>query len=128
MSSIAPPTSVAQFLQATSVRAMDAAVIYDGEVPERPLSIYHMSGHSRRHSYVYMFCRDEQVLYVGMSRNPGARYERHRQKAIWFYPANRYVLVEFEGGTEHEARSMARFVENRAIRLLKPGFNIVGAA
>lgn len=72
-------------------------------------------------AFVYRaYDRAGRLLYVGMSFTASARIAAHRTQSAWAKNVYEYKVRTYECSQQAER------VERRAIRLLKPMYNIVG--
>jgi predicted GIY-YIG superfamily endonuclease len=119
---------VGEFLVRISPKYANPRLMHDGPKPDHHRDVNGLAEWSRTSCYVYMFLRDGWALYIGMSGDPGRRFEVHSTKRPWFDVANEYVLIRLECPEYWQARDAARAAELAAIRMFGPTFNIAGAA
>lgn len=75
---------------------------------ERPVTVYRF------------YAANDELLYVGISNNPPARFRQHTEHAGWWTDAVRVDLTHY--ATEQAARA----AELQAIRIEHPKYNIAG--
>lgn len=120
-----------EMFRPVSVQAFEPDPVYDGPLPSSLDAVRRMSDRDDGASgWVYVFTAQalQQVLYVGMSLTPAARFEKHRQLKPWFLLADWYTLVRLNAEDRAEARAVARYVEAVTIRHFAPWGNRAGLA
>lgn len=117
---------VGDFLTRISPEKANPTVVYEGPRPDSHNDVYAAAQWERHASYVYLFARDGWVIYVGMSTNPGRRFEVHHWSKDWFLVANEYVLLKLTRSQLWASRDDARMVERAAIGMFGPSHNRAG--
>jgi predicted GIY-YIG superfamily endonuclease len=79
-----------------------------------------MPKHPGRTALYRLFDANDQLLYVGVARNPDVRWATHSQSKPWWSSVERRA-VEW-----HDDRASAERAELAAIRMEKPLHNVVG--
>lgn len=105
---------------------MSHEVIYSGAMPSSPSDYYAIALGGSRMSYVYILTGERgDALYVGMSRRPGNRFDKHRSRD-WWGQVEGLTVWRVEGEDRWHADRNARRLEAHAIRELLPAYNIAG--
>lgn len=73
------------------------------------------------HTLYRFYGRDDELLYVGITCNPGNRLNSHRRHKAWWRDVTRIALEQFESRVELATAELT------AIRAEKPLHNIAGA-
>lgn len=101
-------------------------VVYDGSMPQAVADYYAITplGSSFSCSFVYILSDiNGDALYVGMSRRPGNRFDRHRRRA-WWSDVHSLRVLKVEPDMPSRARLDAKRLETQLIRALDPRCNI----
>lgn len=98
-------------------------LVYDGPMPaDRWTGI--PSG-TQRDSFVYVLFGDRndgRAIYIGKSRTPGQRFDRHVRQP-WWLAVKTVRIYRVTGASRYEAEHQALAAETRAIAELDPLFN-----
>ncbi|OCB57654.1 hypothetical protein A5677_16960 [Mycobacterium malmoense] len=74
----------------------------------------------KRHILYRFFNKDDELLYVGLTDNPGIRFRTHQSTQTWYTEC---VLATME---HFDSRNALKRAELNAIRVEKPKYNVVG--
>ena len=77
-----------------------------------------MSAMSRRHVVYRFYDADREVLYIGITINPPARFTQHQVSKTWWDDVARITLEK------HPSRESALLAEREAIITERPHHNI----
>lgn len=101
-------------------------LIYAGPIPERPVDYYRLTaGRGHACGFIYLLSRAAHAIYVGISWNPGRRFDRHRTRD-WWSSADTLLIYAISGQNRREVRRALLAQELDAIRTLRPSANIAG--
>lgn len=100
-----------------------AEVSYDGPMPATSAGYYALGGQDG-YGYVYVLSDARgSVVYIGRSRCPGNRFDKHRRKT-WWPEVTHLTLLRLRGDDRNETAALTDAVETHAIARLGPRHNI----
>lgn len=116
-----------EFWLSSTVQAIDPKIVYVGALPPRPRDYYKLYAPTYARSFVYILSNlAEEVVYVGMSWNPGNRFDKHKRKRPWWSQVTHVVILQVDASNPDEAEALTRGLEILCIRRLAPTGNIAG--
>lgn len=103
-----------------------STAIYDGPMPHSSRERYALTTPCKGRIFVYtLWDWAGRALYVGLSKNPPNRFDKH-QRRTWWPDVTHLGIIQLEGSPEG-VRRKAEALEARLIVSLKPAHNVLGA-